>query len=139
GGDAVGVPLQPACRLAGGEVPQGDRPVLRGGGEEFAVGAEGDGADLDVAGELADQLAGGGGPEADPPLVMPGGQDGGVGGEGEGGHPGQPPGDGAQQLAGGGVPDGQVVGGGGEEAGVGAEAPEDLQVAGGVPAEFLAG
>src|SRR5262249_45841678 len=139
GRDAVGVADQGADVLPRAHVPKADGLALPGGREDLAIDTERKGADgALVQVELVQELVGGGVPVTNGAVVVARRQEGLVGGEGDGGNP-VGLGDGGQEVARGGVPDGQVVAGGGEHAGVGAEGPEVFEVAGRVPGEFLAG
>ena len=113
-----------APALAGGGVPDAGGPVVAGGDDAGAVGAEG-GRDnhVGVAAEERQLFAGGGVPDAGGAVDAGGDDAGAVGAEGGRGNPAVVAAEERQLFAGGGVPDaGGSVDAGGDDAGaVGAE------------------
>jgi hypothetical protein len=74
-----------AAALSGGGVPQGGSFVFAGGGDGFAIGAEGDSGDLGLVRERGAALSGGGIPQGGS-VVFASGDDGlAIGAEGDGG------------------------------------------------------
>jgi hypothetical protein len=87
---------------------------------------------------VEDEVVARGVPESDRAVVVPGDHEARVGPERQSRHPGRLR-DGGQHVAAGRVPDRQVVAGGREDPGVGAEPPQGFHVAQGVPLELAAG
>src|SRR5262249_55616268 len=80
----VGVAVERTDEAAGGDLPQADPSVLACGGEDTAVGAEGQVEDEPLVGEEGQPLrAGGRLPELDGPVPAAGGQPSAVGAEGD--------------------------------------------------------